>query len=145
MTVGEDGRFDVVVAPDLLRHADPATTVAALAQLRSVTRPEGTVLLVARTGPGRTTAPLGRRRVRSAAWREFRDDLRYARRPVRDAVELLQLSLDPDLLTRQAAAGSWTQPDWDDLTRPVFPGARTTDLDRTRALIWRAPGPWGRT
>lgn len=145
VTVGEDGRFDVVVAPDVRRHADPATAVAALAHLRSLTRPEGTVLLIARTGPDRTTAPARPPRIRCAAWREFRDDLRSARRPVRDAVELLQLSLDPDLLARQATVGSWTRPDWDDLTRPVFPGARITDLDRTQALVWRAPSPWTRT
>lgn len=144
VTVGEDGRFDVVVAPDLRRYADPDTTMAALRHLRSLTRPEGIALLITRTGPDRT--PLARRsRVRSAAWREFRDDLRHARRPVRDAVELLQLSLDRDLLARQAAPGSWTRQDWDDLTRPVFPGARTTDLDQTRALLWCAPGPWRRS
>lgn len=144
VTVGEDGRFDVVVAPDLRRHADPDATMAALHHLRSLTRPEGTVLLVARTGPGQ--APLARRSGgRSVAWREFRDDLRYGRRPVRDAVELLQLSLDRDLPARQADPMSWNRPDWDDLTTSAFPGARTTDLNRTRALVWSAPGPWTKT
>lgn len=144
VTVGEDGRFDVVVAPRLRRYADRKATMAALHHLRSLTRPEGTVLLVAPAGEDRT--PLTQRsRDRSAAWREFRDHLRYARRPVRDAIELLQLSLDRDLLARRDAAGSWTRPDWDDLTGLAFPGARCTDLDRTRALAWRAPGPWTTT
>lgn len=145
VTVGEDGRFDVVVAPDLRWHADPKATMAALNHLRSLTRPEGTLFLVARTGPDRTPPQPRRSGGRSAAWREFRDDLRYARRPVRDAVELLQLSLDRDLLARREPSASWTRPDWDDLTALLFPGARTTDLDRTRTLVWRAPGPWTRT
>ena len=145
VTVGEDGRFDVVVAPELRRHADPDTTVAALLHLRSLTRPEGVLLLTARTEPVRT--PRAQRAQRapqaggpSPAWREFRADLRYGRRPVREAVELLQLGRG--LRTQQDEPGSWSRPDWDDLTAPVFPGARITDLDRSRVLSWRAPGPW---
>lgn len=145
VTVGGDGRFDLVVGPDLRRYADPGATVAALHHLRSLTRPEGTVLLVGRTREDRASAGSSRSGFRSAAWREFRDDLRYARRPVRDAVELLQLRLDRDLADIEAAHGLWTRQDWDDFTGQVFPGARATDLDGTRALVWRAPGPWPRT
>ena len=146
VTVGEDGRFDVVVALDLRRHADPDTSVAALQHLRSLTRPEGILLLTARTEPDPTsrtqrTKQSGNRS--ATAWREFWDDLRHRRRPVRDAVELLQLS--HELRACQGEAGSWTRPDWDELTTLVFPGAPVTDLARTLALAWRAPGPWTAT
>lgn len=148
VSVGEDGRFDVVLAPDLRRHADPDTTVAALRHLRSLTRPEATVLLTARTEPDQTPHAQRARWAeglasRSMAWREFRDDLRCGRRPVREAVELLQLSRE--LRGRQAEVGSWTRSDWDELTRLVFPGARRTDLARAQVLSWRVPGPWTST
>ena len=145
VTVGEDGRFDVVIALGLRRHADPVNTVAALRHLRSLTRPEGLLLLTARIASDRTPKAPRRRRAwgptaPSTAWQEFRADLRFGRQPVRDAIELLQLGRAlPD---RQDDRALWTRPDWDRPVAPVFHGARVTDLDRTRALSWRAPGPW---
>lgn len=145
VSVAGDGLFDLVFAAHLHRPVDRRAAVAALRHLRSLTRPEGTLLLTGRTGQDPTPDRASRWTFRSAAWRELRGDQQRFRRPVRDAVELLHLNLHRDVLAYQAAHGLWTRQDWDDLTAHVFPGARTIDLDRAFALYWRAPGPWAPT
>lgn len=132
--VSSDGQFDLVFSAHALhRLPDP---VAALRHLRSLTRPEGTVLLVQQVD-NRGNVPVSR--LRADAFRAFRHDVLRGRRPIREAVELLQLSADRDWLDHQTADRPWTIGAWENLTNEMFPGARTTEMDRARALAWRAP------
>jgi SAM-dependent methyltransferase len=134
----EDGRFDLVFSAYTLHHV--AGFESALHRIRSLVRPGGTVLLVDLVGePGATAVGSPERdRLRAEAWRTFGADLR--RRPVREAVELLRLQLDPDWLDHQTTDQLMPAPDWDRYARTVFPGASIAPLHRAHALSWTA-GP----
>ena len=124
-----DGQFDLVFSAYALHHVEGFPS--ALYRMRELLRPGGRVLLVDLVDD-RPAVP--RAWFTGRAWRAFRDDLR--RRPIREAVELLRLQLDPDWLDHQAADRLRPAEEWDAHCRAVFPGATIAPLDRARALAW---------
>ena len=126
-----DGRFDLVFSAHTLHHVE---LDSALHRIRSLVRPGGQVLLVD-VVDDRPQVP--RSWLRGQAWRMLAADLRHRRRPVREAVELLRLQLDPDWLDHQTSDRLLPAADWDARCRAVFPGATITPLRRARALDWR--------
>jgi SAM-dependent methyltransferase len=141
LTPRGDGQYDIVLCAYTLHHL--GDLVAALRHLRSLVTPGGTLLLVD-VVDDRGTVP--RRWFRAEAWRTFRADLTGRRRPVREAVELLRLNLDPDWLDHQTNDRLIPPALWESIAPEVFTGATITGLDRARALAWRAPIPLtGRT
>jgi SAM-dependent methyltransferase len=137
VTPRSDGRFDLVFSAHTLHHVE---LDSALHQIRSLVRPGGQVLLVD-VVDDRPAVP--RPWFRRQAWRMFGADLRRRRRPVREAVELLRLQLDPDWLDHQTSDRLWAAADWDAHCRAVLPGATITQLRRSRALDWRSHPPHG--
>jgi SAM-dependent methyltransferase len=133
-----DGRFDLVFSAYTLHHVE---LDSALHRIRSLVRPGGQVLLVDVVDDRQ---PVPRRWFRRQAWRMFAGDLRHRRRPVRHAVELLRLQLDPDWLDHQTSDRLLPPADWDAHCRAVLPGATITPLRRARALDWRCCPPQGR-
>ena len=131
VTPGADGRFDVVFSAYTLHHVPELST--ALHRMRSLVRPGGRVLLVDLVDERR---PVPRSWFRAEAGRTFAADLRHRRRPVREAVELLRLQLDPDWLDHQTTDRLLPPDDWAEHCRAVFPGAAITPLHRARALSW---------
>ena len=131
VTTDQDGRFDLVFSAYALHHVE---LDSALHRIRSLVRPGGQVLLVD-VVDDRSAVP--RQWLRRQAWRTLAADLRYRRRPLRDAVELLRLQLDPDWLDHQAGERLRSAADWDAHCRVVLPGATITPLHRARALDWR--------
>jgi hypothetical protein len=73
----------------------------------------------------------------------FAADLRYRRRQVGDAVELLRLQLDNDWLDHQTSDRLLPPGEWDARCRAVLTGATITPLRRARALDWRCCPPQG--
>lgn len=136
VTPREDGLFDLVFSAYTLHHVEVET---ALHRMRSLVRPGGTVLLIDLVGePGSVgEGSPDRGWLRAQAWRAFRADLR--RRPVREAVELLRLQLDPRWLDHQSTDRVLAPEDWDRRARTVFPGAVIAPLHRAHALSWTAP------
>lgn len=134
VTREEDGRFDTVLSTFVLHHLPDLET--ALEHLRSLVRPGGQLLVIDHVDE-RLHIP--RSSMRSEAWRAFRADLLRRRRPVHDAVELLQLRLKRDWLDHRA--GDRLQPpgDWDRIAGGVLPGAVISALYQARGLHWRAP------
>jgi SAM-dependent methyltransferase len=126
-----DGRFDLVLCAYALHHVEMDST---LHRIRSLVRPGGQVLVVDMVDD-RPVLP--RRELRREAVRTFGADLRHRRRPLREAVELLRLQLDPDWLDHRAADRLRSAADWDAHCRAVLPGATITPLHRARALDWR--------
>jgi SAM-dependent methyltransferase len=126
-----DGRFDLVFSANTLHHVE---LDSALHRIRSLVRPGGKVLLVD-VVDDRPQVP--RSWLRAQAWRMFGTDLRYRRRPLGEAVELLRLQLDADWLDHQTSDRLRSSADWDEHCRAVFPGATITSLRRARALDWR--------
>ena len=133
-TVGPatDGRFDVVFSAYTLHHVEEFPS--ALYRMRDLAGPGGRVLLVDLVDD-RPTVP--REWFTRRAWRMFRADL--ARRPLREAVELLRLQRDRDWLDHQTTDRLRPAEEWDAHCRAVFPGASITPLDRARALAWDHP------
>lgn len=141
--VGGDGQFDLVFSAHALRDVPESTSALQhLQHLRSLARPEGLVLLVQPVADPSTASA---RRLRTQALRTFRDDALRRRRPIREAAELLRLTMDRGWLDHHTATPSWTTSLWDELTSHVLPGARTTELDRARALHWRVPSAFPRS
>lgn len=134
---GGDGHFDLVFSAHTLRYIpDPSTALQHLRHLRSLARPEGTVLLVQPVAdPGTASA----RGLRTQALRTFCDDVLRRRRPIGEAAELLHLATDRDWLDYQTATPPWTTNLWDALASQVLSGARAMELDLARALYGRAP------
>jgi len=130
-----DGRFDLVFSAYTLHHVD---LDSALHRIRSLVRPGGQALLVDVVDDRQ---PVPRSWFRRQAWRMFAADLRYRRRPVRDAVELLRLQLDHDWLDHQTSDRLHPAADWDARCRAVLTGATITPLRRARALDWRCCPP----
>ena len=128
---GQDGRFDLVFSAYTLHHV--AELDSALHRMRSLVRPGGQVLLVDLVDERR---PVPRSWFQAEAWRTFGTDLRYRRRPLAEAVELLRLQLDPDWLDHQSTDRLQSSDDWDAHCRAVFPGAAITPLHRARAVAW---------
>lgn len=138
VTPGTDGLFDAIVCAYTLHHVGDVTS--ALWHLNSLLRPGGTVLLVD-VVDDRGSPPRGW--LRRQAWRGFIDDVRYRRhrrRPVRDAAELLRLSLDREWLDHQSTDRLLPPADWHAAVRSVFPGAELAVFGRAHALSWTAPG-----
>jgi 2-polyprenyl-3-methyl-5-hydroxy-6-metoxy-1,4-benzoquinol methylase len=133
LRAGTEGRFDLVFSAYTLHHLAEVET--ALHRIRSLVRPGGRVLLVDLVDD-RPEVP--RRWLRARARRTFGADLLHRRRPVRQAVELLRLQLDPDWLDHQTTDRLRPAEDWDAHCRAVFPGAALVTLDRARALTWEA-------
>jgi SAM-dependent methyltransferase len=131
VTPDTDGRFDLVFSAYTLHHVD---LHSALLRIRSLVRPGGQALLVDAVDD-RPAVP--RPWLRRQAWRTFGIDLRHRRRPLREAVELLRLQLDPDWLDHQTGDRLRSAADWDAHCRAVLPGATITPLHRARALDWR--------
>jgi 2-polyprenyl-3-methyl-5-hydroxy-6-metoxy-1,4-benzoquinol methylase len=134
VTTGADGPFDLVLSAYTLHHVPDLP--AALAHLRGLVRPGGTVLLVDVVDDRR---PVPRSWLRAEAWRTFRADLLHRRRPVAEAAELLRLSLDPDWLDHQRTDRLLPAAEWDAIARDALPGADITTLGRARALRWQYP------
>ena len=126
-----DGRFDLVFSAYTLHHVE---LDSALRRIRSLVRPGGQVLLVDVVDDRRAVP---RPWFRREAWRMFAADLRHRSRPVREAVELLRLQLDPDWLDHQTSDRLRPPAEWDAHCRAVFPGPTITPLRRARALDWR--------
>jgi SAM-dependent methyltransferase len=131
VTPDTDGRFDLVFSAYTLHHVE---LDSALHRIRSLVRPGGQVLLVD-VVDDRPALP--REWLRRQAWRTFGTDLRHRRRPLREAVELLRLQLDPDWLDHQTSERLRSAADWDAHCRAVLPGATITPLHHARALDWR--------
>lgn len=128
---GQDGRFDLVFSAYTLHHV--AELDSALHRMRSLVRPGGQVLLVDLVDERRSVP---RAWFQAEAWRTFGVDLRYRRRPLAEAVELLRLQLDPDWLDHQSTDQLQPADDWAAHCRAVFPGAAITPLHRARAVAW---------
>jgi SAM-dependent methyltransferase len=126
-----DGQFDLVFSAYTLHHVE---LDSALHRIRSLVRPGGQVLLVDLVDD-RPEVP--RSWLRGQAWRMLAADLRHRHRPLREAVELLRLQLDPDWLDHQTSDRLRPAADWDAHCRAVFPGATITPFRRARALDWR--------
>lgn len=128
-----DGLFDVVFSAYTLHHVPELDS--ALHRMRSLVRPGGRMLLVDLVDERR---PVPRAWFRSEAWRTLGADVRYRRRPLPEAVELLRLQLDPDWLDHQTTDRLLPPDDWTAHCRAVFPGAAITPLHRARAVAWPA-------
>jgi ubiquinone/menaquinone biosynthesis C-methylase UbiE len=126
-----DGRFDLVFSAYTLHHVE---LDSALHRIRSLVRPGGQALLVDLVDD-RSQVP--RSWLRGQAWRMLAADLRHRHRPLREAVELLRLQLDPDWLDHQTSDRLRPAADWDAHCRAVFPGATITPFRRARTLDWR--------
>jgi 2-polyprenyl-3-methyl-5-hydroxy-6-metoxy-1,4-benzoquinol methylase len=141
VTPAGDGTFDLVVTAYTLHHLPDLD--GALQRLRALVRPGGRALVVDLVDE---RSPVPRQWFRAEARRTFAADLWHRRRPVREAVELLRLSLDPDWLDHQATDRLHPPDEWATHARAVFPGAVITPLHRARALSWTAPaGPGTRS
>ncbi len=134
VTPSMDGLFDAIVCAHTLHYV--GDVARALWRLRSVVRPGGTVLLVdvvdERGSPSRAW-------LRRQAWTRFVEDIHRHRRPVRQAAELLRLSLDCDWLDHESTDRLLMPGDWHAVVRAVFPGATLATFDRAHALSWTAP------
>lgn len=104
--------------------------------MSSLVRPDGQLLVVDHVDERRHVP---RSSMRSEAWRAFRADLLRRRRPVGDAVELLQLLLNRDWLDHRASDRLQTPGDWDRIAGRVLPSTVISSLDQARGLHWRAP------
>jgi SAM-dependent methyltransferase len=128
---GLDGRFDLVFSAYTLHHV--VELDSALHRMRSLVRPGGRVLLVDLVDERR---PVPRSWFQAEAWRTFGADVRYRRRPLVEAVELLRLQLDPEWLDHQTTDQLRSPDEWAEHCRAVFPGATITPLHRSRAVAW---------
>jgi ubiquinone/menaquinone biosynthesis C-methylase UbiE len=131
VTPATDGTFDLVFSAYTLHHLPDLD--GALHRVRALVRPGGRVLLVDLVDD---RSPVPRSWLRAEAWRTLRADLRHRRRPVRHAVELLRLQLDPEWLDHQTTDRLRSPDDWAGNARAVFAGAALTPLHRARALSW---------
>ena len=124
----------------------------AFAQLRGLLRPGGQLIaldVVDVRGPGGAgrgsagTVCVPRGWFRGQAARTFLTEVRHRRRPLREAVELLRLQLDPAWLDHQCTDRLLTAADWEATARRAFPDAEITAMHRARAVRWHAPDPGG--
>jgi SAM-dependent methyltransferase len=134
VTPGRDGTFDCVLSAYTLHHV-PNFDVA-LRQIRALARAGGTVILVDIVDDRRQVPRSWHRR---EAWRALTGDLRQRRRPVREALELLRLQLNPDWLDHVSTDHVLSPAEWATRTTAVFPPAEVTALYRAQALRWRDP------
>jgi SAM-dependent methyltransferase len=150
VTPATDGRFDLVFTAYTLHHVPNLED--AFAQLRGLLRPGGQLIALdvvdirAQSGAGPEpagTVCVPRGWFRRQAARTFLTELRHRRRPLREAVELLRLQLDPAWLDHQCTDRLLTAADWEATARRAFPDAEITAMHRARAVRWHAPDPGG--
>jgi len=136
LTPATDGRFDLVLSTHTLHHLPDLS--AALEQVRSLVRPGGQAILVDSVD-ARRRVPRGW--FRAQARRALAADLARRRRPVRQAVELYQLSTDPGWLGHLATDVFLTPEEFTEVYGQVFPGAELTGMYRALAMHWHGPEP----
>jgi SAM-dependent methyltransferase len=129
VTVQTDGQFDFVVSVYTLHHLpNPGQ---ALARIRRLVAPGGTVLLVDLCDEQHSTGWF-----RREARHTLAADLRHRRRPVRQAVQLYRLSVARGWLAHQASDAPLPPGTFETVYRGVFPGATFNELDRARGMSW---------
>jgi ubiquinone/menaquinone biosynthesis C-methylase UbiE len=129
-----DGTFDLVLCAYALHHLDDLDQT--LRGIRQLAAPGGRVVLIDNVAP-RPAVP------RSWLWgealRTLVGDLLRRRRPKDEAWELFQLNTDPAWLDHLTSDRFLSPETFTQRYSSVFPGARFTELYRTRALCWDAP------
>jgi SAM-dependent methyltransferase len=129
-----DGVFDLVVSAYALHHLDDLDQ--ALWGIRELAAPGGRVVLIDNVAP-RPAVP--RRWFIGEAVRTLGLDLLRRRRPVNQAWELFRLNTDPGWLDHLTTDRFLNPTQFARRYGQVFPGARFTDLYRSRAMCWDAP------
>jgi SAM-dependent methyltransferase len=132
VTADQDGTFDFILSTHTLHHV-PDLAVA-LAQIRSLVRPGGRVVIIDNVDPRRQVP---RRWFRTEARRALLLDLRRHRRPVREAVEVYRLSTHPGWLDHVTTDEFVTPEEFEQVYGAVFARAEITPMYRARALYWR--------
>lgn len=132
----EVGRHDLVFSAYTLHHVPDLS--AALRLLASLTAADGQLLVV---------DIVGRREHLSAAWyrrqavRTLIGDILLFRRPVREAIELSRISLNPAWLEHTMSDQPVSAAEFETAVRAALPGAEILDLRRARMVRWTAPVP----
>jgi len=129
-----DGTFDLIVSAYALHHV-PAL-YQTLCGIRALCAPGGRVVLVDNVA---ATPAVPRRWFISQARRTLASDLLGRRRPVAQAWELYRLNTDPAWLDHLTTDRFLSPDQFARCYAQVFPGARFTDLYRTRTMCWDAP------
>jgi len=129
-----DGVFDLVLSAYALHHLGDLDQ--ALWGIRELVAPGGRVVLIDNVAP-RSAVP--RRWFICEAIRMLVLDLVRRRRPPREAWELLRLNVDPGWLDHLTSDRFLNPQQFAERYGQVFPGARFTDLYRSRAMCWDAP------
>lgn len=129
-----DGTFDLILSAYALHHLDDLEQ--GLWGIRRLAAPGGRVVLIDNVAP---TPSVPRAWFVEEALRMLALDLRRQRRPPAEAWELLGLNLDPGWLDHLTSDRFLRPAEFSDLYGRVFPGARFTDLYRSRAMCWDNP------
>ncbi len=129
-----DGTFDLVLSTHALHHVDDLER--SLLGIRELVAPGGRVVLVDNVAP---TPAVPRRWFVNEAVRTLVGDLLRRRRPAGEAWELYRLNTDPAWLDHVTTDRFLSPEEFAQHYGQVFPGARFTDLYRTRAMCWDAP------
>jgi len=128
-----DGVFDLVVSAYALHHLDDLDQ--AMWGIRELAAPGGRVVLIDNVAP-RPAVP--RRWFIGEAVRTLGLDLLRRRRPPGQAWELFRLNTDPGWLDHLTSDRFLNPQQFAERYGQVFPGARFTDLYRSRAMCWDA-------
>jgi ubiquinone/menaquinone biosynthesis C-methylase UbiE len=129
-----DGTFDLVVSAYALHHL--ADLDQALRSIRELAAPGGRVVLIDNVA---ATPAVPRRWFIGEALRTLAADLARRRRPAGEAWELFRLNTDPAWLDHLTTDRFLNPAQFTQRYSAVFPGARFTDLYRSRAMCWDAP------
>ncbi len=129
-----DGIFDLVVSAYALHHLDDLDQ--ALWHIRELAAPGGRVVLVDNVA---ATPAVPRRWFIGEAIRTLAADLVRRRRRPGEAWELFGVNTDPAWLDHLTTDRFLNPAQFAQRYGAVFPGARFTDLYRSRAMCWDAP------
>ena len=131
VTPHQDGQFDLVLSAFTLHHVPDLEL--ALLEMRRLVRPGGQLIAVDVVDDRRRVP---RAWLRREAVRALWDDLRYRRRPMGEAWELLRLQLSAAWLDHQTTDRLLPPVEWEQVARKVLPGCRVTPLHRALAVNW---------